>query len=72
VLKNVLATSAVAMPQVAGESQFEQLVGTAVKNLFADAVSGPVSAQMVKRSASVPKPARSIALETQPCAAFDV
>ena len=41
VLKNVLATSAVAMPQVAGESQFEQLVGTAVKNLFADAVSGP-------------------------------
>jgi ABC-type glycerol-3-phosphate transport system substrate-binding protein len=49
VLKNVLATSAVAMPQVAGESQFEQLVGTAVKNLFADAVSGPVSAQTVEQ-----------------------
>jgi multiple sugar transport system substrate-binding protein len=49
VLKNVLATSAVAMPQVAGESQFEQLVGTAVKNLFADAASGPVSAQAVEQ-----------------------
>jgi multiple sugar transport system substrate-binding protein len=49
VLKNVLSTSAVAMPQVAGESQFEQLVGTAVKNLFADAVSGPVSAQTVEQ-----------------------
>ena len=52
VLKNVLATSAVAMPQVAGESQFEQLVGTAVKNLFADAVSGPVSAQTVEQQLS--------------------
>ena len=49
VLKNVLATSAVAMPQVAGESQFEQLVGTAIKNLFADATSGPVSAQTVEQ-----------------------
>jgi multiple sugar transport system substrate-binding protein len=49
VLKSVLATSAVAMPQVAGESQFEQLVGTAVKNLFADAVSGPVSSQTVEQ-----------------------
>jgi multiple sugar transport system substrate-binding protein len=52
VLKSVLATSAVAMPQVAGESQFEQLVGTAVKNLFADAVSGPVSAQTVEQQLS--------------------
>jgi ABC-type glycerol-3-phosphate transport system substrate-binding protein len=49
VLRNVLATSAVALPQVAGESQFEQLVGTAVKNLFADAASGPVSAQTVEQ-----------------------
>jgi multiple sugar transport system substrate-binding protein len=49
VLRKVLATSAVAMPQVAGESQFEQLVGTAVKNLFADAVSGPVSTQTVEQ-----------------------
>jgi multiple sugar transport system substrate-binding protein len=52
VLRNVLATSAVAMPQVAGESQFEQLVGTAVKNLFADAVNGPVSTQTVKQQLS--------------------
>ena len=49
VLRNVLATSAVAMPQVSGESQFETLVGTAVKNLFADAVNGPVSAQTVEQ-----------------------
>jgi multiple sugar transport system substrate-binding protein len=49
VIRNVLATSAVAMPQVTGESQFEQLVGTAVKNLFADAVSGPVSTQTVEQ-----------------------
>jgi len=37
------------MPQVSGESQFETLVGTAVKNLFADAVNGPVSAATVKQ-----------------------
>lgn len=49
VIRNVLATSAVAMPQVAGESQFEQLVGTALKNLFADATSGPVSTQTVEQ-----------------------
>jgi multiple sugar transport system substrate-binding protein len=49
VLRNVLTTSASAMPQVAGESQFEQLVGTAVKNLFADAASGPVTAQAVQQ-----------------------
>jgi multiple sugar transport system substrate-binding protein len=52
VLGKVLSTSAVAMPQVAGESQFEQLVGTAVKNLFADAVSGPVSSQTVEQQLS--------------------
>jgi ABC-type glycerol-3-phosphate transport system substrate-binding protein len=49
VIQNVLAKSAVAMPQVTGESQFETLVGTAVKNLFADATSGPVSAQTVEQ-----------------------
>lgn len=49
VIRNVLATSAVALPQVTGESQFEQLVGTAIKNLFADAASGPVSAQTVEQ-----------------------
>jgi len=49
VLRSVLSTSASAMPQVAGESQFETLVGTAVKNLFADAVNGPVSTQTVQQ-----------------------
>lgn len=52
VLRNVLSTSASAMPQVAGESQFETLVGTAIKNLFADAVNGPVSAQTVQHQLS--------------------
>jgi multiple sugar transport system substrate-binding protein/raffinose/stachyose/melibiose transport system substrate-binding protein len=40
VLKNTLATSASALPQVAAESQFETTVGTAVKNLFAAAAAG--------------------------------
>jgi ABC-type glycerol-3-phosphate transport system substrate-binding protein len=49
VIKGVIANSAVALPQVAGESQFEQLVGAALKALFADAVNGPVSAQTVEQ-----------------------
>ncbi|MFH8337298.1 ABC transporter substrate-binding protein [Streptomyces sp. AM6-12] len=40
VLKNTLATSAAALPQVPDESQFETTVGTAVKDLFADAAAG--------------------------------
>lgn len=40
VLKTTLATSAAALPQVADESQFETAVGTAVKELFADAAAG--------------------------------
>lgn len=53
VLRNVLGTSAVALPQVPKESQFETAVGTAVKNLFADAASGkPVSAATVKAELS--------------------
>ncbi|MEU3979055.1 sugar ABC transporter substrate-binding protein [Streptomyces sp. NPDC026672] len=40
VLKNTLATSAAALPQVAAESQFETTVGTAVKDLFADVAAG--------------------------------
>ncbi|MET9152226.1 sugar ABC transporter substrate-binding protein [Streptomyces griseoflavus] len=40
VLKDTLATSAAALPQVPEESQFETAVGTAVKNLFADAAAG--------------------------------
>jgi multiple sugar transport system substrate-binding protein len=49
----VLSNSAVALPQVPKESQFETTVGTAVKNLFADAASGkPVSAATVKQQLS--------------------
>ena len=48
VLRGVLSTSAAALPQVPAESQFEQLVGTAIKNLFADAAAGPVSTQTVE------------------------
>ncbi|MEU6350940.1 sugar ABC transporter substrate-binding protein [Streptomyces sp. NPDC047072] len=49
VLKDTLAKSAAALPQVADESQFETAVGTAVKELFADAAAGrPVTADSVK------------------------
>jgi multiple sugar transport system substrate-binding protein len=49
VLAGVLATSAAPLPQVAEESKFETLVGTAMKELFADAASGkPVTEQAVK------------------------
>ena len=40
VLRDTLATSAAALPQVPEESQFETVVGTAVKELFADAAAG--------------------------------
>jgi multiple sugar transport system substrate-binding protein/raffinose/stachyose/melibiose transport system substrate-binding protein len=40
VLKDTLARSAAALPQVPDESQFETAVGTAVKELFADAAAG--------------------------------
>jgi multiple sugar transport system substrate-binding protein len=49
VLKDTLARSAAALPQVADESQFETAVGTAVKELFADAAGGrPVTTESVK------------------------
>lgn len=49
VLRDTLATSATALPQVPEESQFETVVGTAVKELFADAAAGkPVTTQSVK------------------------
>ncbi|MFG2729003.1 ABC transporter substrate-binding protein [Streptomyces canus] len=49
VLKDTLAGSAAALPQVADESQFETAVGTAVKELFADAAAGrPVTTDSVK------------------------
>ncbi|POX57303.1 sugar ABC transporter substrate-binding protein [Streptomyces sp. Ru71] len=49
VLRQTLATSAQALPQVADESQFETAVGTAVKELFADAAAGrEVTTESVK------------------------
>jgi multiple sugar transport system substrate-binding protein len=39
-LKQVLANNSAPLPQVADESNFETLVGTAMKNLFADAAGG--------------------------------
>nr|BFD86719.1 sugar ABC transporter substrate-binding protein [Streptomyces sp. Xyl84] len=49
VLRRTLATSAAALPQVPDESQFETAVGTAVKELFADAAAGrPVTTDSVK------------------------
>ncbi|AUG80614.1 sugar ABC transporter substrate-binding protein [Kitasatospora sp. MMS16-BH015] len=48
-LSEVLAHRARPLPQVAAESQFETLVGTAVKNLFAAAAAGqPVTEATVK------------------------
>lgn len=49
VLKDTLAKSAAALPQVADESQFETVIGTAVKELFADAAAGrAVTTESVK------------------------
>jgi ABC-type glycerol-3-phosphate transport system substrate-binding protein len=49
VQKDTLAKSAAALPQVADESQFETTVGTAVKELFAEAAAGhPVTTESVK------------------------
>lgn len=48
-LRETLATSAAALPQVPEESQFETVVGTAVKELFADAAAGrPVTEESVR------------------------
>jgi multiple sugar transport system substrate-binding protein len=49
VFKNILATSAAPLPQVPEESQFETAVGTAMKELFADAAAGkPITEEKVK------------------------
>ncbi|WP_199551527.1 ABC transporter substrate-binding protein [Streptomyces sp. N35] len=49
VLRDVLGTSAAPLPQVPEESQFETVVGTAIKDLFADAAAGrPVTTESVK------------------------
>ncbi|WP_299531960.1 ABC transporter substrate-binding protein [uncultured Streptomyces sp.] len=51
VLRETLATSAAPLPQVPNESQFETAVGTAVKELWADAAAGkPVTDETVKAS----------------------
>jgi multiple sugar transport system substrate-binding protein len=48
-LRETLGASAAALPQVPEESQFETVVGTAVKDLFADAAAGrPVTEASVK------------------------
>jgi multiple sugar transport system substrate-binding protein len=49
VLRDALAKSAVALPQVPKESQFEDMVGAAMKDLFASAAAGKaVTAQSVQ------------------------
>ncbi|MGW3917078.1 ABC transporter substrate-binding protein [Streptomyces sp. NPDC005070] len=61
VLKDTLAKSAAALPQVADESQFETAVGTAIKSLFADAAGGravttaSVKAALEKAQQQMPK-----------------
>ncbi|GGQ70793.1 ABC transporter substrate-binding protein [Streptomyces pilosus] len=61
VLRDTLATSATALPQVPEESQFETVVGTAVKELFADAAAGravttaSVRAKLEKAQQQMPK-----------------
>ncbi|MFF1510070.1 ABC transporter substrate-binding protein [Streptomyces sp. NPDC058326] len=61
VIRDTLATSAAALPQVPEESQFETVVGTAVKELFADAAAGrtvtteSVRARLEKAQQQMPK-----------------
>ncbi|MFC3502612.1 ABC transporter substrate-binding protein [Micromonospora krabiensis] len=50
VIQETLSTTAAPLPQVPDESTFETLVGTAMKELFADAASGkPVTEESVKK-----------------------
>ncbi|MFE1500830.1 extracellular solute-binding protein, partial [Streptomyces albidoflavus] len=61
VIRDTLASSAAALPQVPEESQFETVVGTAVKELFADAAAGravtteSVKAKLEKAQQQMPK-----------------
>ncbi|MFD4691148.1 ABC transporter substrate-binding protein [Streptomyces sp. NPDC058463] len=49
VLRDTLATSASPLPQVPNESQFETAVGTAIKELWAEAAAGkPITTETVK------------------------
>jgi multiple sugar transport system substrate-binding protein len=50
VLHDVLSTSSAPLPQVPQESQYETLVGNAVKKLFADAASGHTVSQSTVKS----------------------
>lgn len=53
VFQNILATTAAPLPAVPEESQFEALVGTAMKDLFADAASGKaITADAIKAKLS--------------------
>jgi multiple sugar transport system substrate-binding protein len=53
VFQNILATTAAPLPAVPEESQFETLVGTAMKDLFADIASGKsVTADTIKAKLS--------------------
>ncbi|MFD3513090.1 ABC transporter substrate-binding protein [Streptomyces sp. NPDC058657] len=60
-LRDTLASSASALPQVPEESQFETVVGTAVKELFAEAAAGravtadSVRAKLEKAQQQMPK-----------------
>jgi multiple sugar transport system substrate-binding protein len=62
VLKQALAQSAAPLPQVANESQFEELIGTAMKDLFADAAAGraitteSVRKRLAEAQQQMPKP----------------
>ena len=48
VFQSVLASSAASMPEIAQESEFETVVGTAMKTLFADAAGGtPITSSLV-------------------------
>ncbi len=59
-ISGVLASSAAPLPQVASESQFETLIGTAVKNLLAAAAAGKpttddsVKAELTKAQQQMP------------------
>ncbi len=56
VFKQILATSAAPLPQVPERSQFETAVGTAMKELFADAaIRKPITEEKVKRSSPPPR-----------------
>jgi multiple sugar transport system substrate-binding protein len=49
VFKDILASHAAPLPQVPAESQFETAVGTAMKELFADAAAGrPITDDKIK------------------------